>query len=132
MQYYASITAINIWFIPVGVASNNFKAVLQLFVNMEPQISKEDCIIGLQEVLPVELLFRDEIVKDPTTLFRLLRDYLFQKRFSYRQKQDTNKLMIGIKIFFLKTSRIVNILNKNYILYEQIVQVRNHEFRMHL
>lgn len=87
-------------FVPAGVASNNFKAVLQLFVNMEPQLPNEDCINGLQEDLTVEMLYCDEIIRGPTTLFRLLRDYLVLKGFRYRQHPDTNKLTYGLAVSF--------------------------------
>lgn len=61
-------------FILAGVASNNFKAVLHLCINVEPQFPKKDCILGLQEDLPVKVLFSDEIIRGLTALFRLLCD----------------------------------------------------------
>lgn len=51
------------------------KAVLLLYINMEPRLSNEDCIIGSEEDLPVEILFTVEIIERRNTLFWLLHEY---------------------------------------------------------
>lgn len=84
-------------FIRAGVTSNDFKMVLCSFINdMEPQLSNEDCTIGSYDDLPLETLFCDGIIKGPTKLGRLLRDYLVMKVFNYCQHPDTHMPMFGI------------------------------------
>lgn len=73
--------------------STNFTALLQMFTNMEPQVFNKISIIGLHEVLSVKKGFCDESTRDPTSLFRLLRNYLELKEFKYRQHSGNNKIM---------------------------------------
>lgn len=81
---------------PVDGESYNSKVILHFYINMEQKYRKEECIIGLQEYLTVEMLFCDIITRDPTKLFWPVREFQVIKGLNYRQHLDTNKLMFGI------------------------------------
>lgn len=61
-------------FSPVSKQKQEVKAVLDMLLRAEPQLSDEECIDGLRQDLGVELLYSGEIISGPTTLFRLIRD----------------------------------------------------------
>lgn len=47
----------------------DFRAILQVYVNGDSWLSNEECIIGLQEDLAVELTFCDEVIRCAATPF---------------------------------------------------------------
>lgn len=59
------------------------KAALSIYVQSGPKRPDEDCISGLQEDLPVELLFQEEVLQEPTTKFPILQDNLVLKGFNF-------------------------------------------------
>lgn len=63
-------------FVSDGVALIFFKAFPQLFTNTKLHIFYEDSTSGLWKHLPVKMMFCEEIIRCPATLFRLLREYL--------------------------------------------------------
>lgn len=96
-----------------GVASNNFKVALHFSVNMEPQLPNEDCIIGLQEELPVKTRFWNELLRGCITLFRLLDDYLATKDSVTASTRTQKNLGSELYISFPKSSRITNMCNNS-------------------
>lgn len=94
IEYYADFTETLSDFNPVGVASSNFKVVVYLFINTEPQLPNKDCIIGLQEDLPVEMLFFDGTLEGLSTLVWHLRDNLLMNGFNQRINPDSNKQVL--------------------------------------
>ena len=61
---------------PKSEIQGDFEAALSLFIERQPQPSKEDCINGLRDDLPVELLYSIDALKGPTTFYGIIRDYL--------------------------------------------------------
>lgn len=89
---------------PISTSDCQFKSVLALYVNADPQPSNEECIQGLQDDLTVEMLFQEEVLRGPTTLFRLLRDYIVTKGFNYVPCPGSNRIIKGIANSFFDTS----------------------------
>lgn len=85
---------------PVSQQLAEFKAALEFYVNRDPQLSNKECIEGLQEDLPVELLYSEDVIRAPTILFRLLRDYIVLKGFEYTQHPANNRIIYGIAFSF--------------------------------
>lgn len=65
------------------------QTVLQL-MKEEPQPSNEDCIIRIQEDLPIDNLFNYLTLDDSGDLYEVIRDYVSDKGFDYcRHPYDT-------------------------------------------
>ena len=79
-----------------------YKAALSLFIESEPQLSKEDCIDRLREDLSVEVLYSIDALKGPTTLYRIIRVYLSLNGVPYKQHPGSTKIAFGlVNIFFI-------------------------------
>lgn len=83
-------------FLPGSVKSQDLKAALVTTICAEPQPSNEEALEYLQEDLPVETLYNEELLKGPTTLFRVLRDYLVHIGVPYHPYPRNNRLAFGI------------------------------------
>lgn len=89
-------------FEPATVAGKELKSVLSLYLNMEPQLPKEDVISGLQEALPVETLFNFDVISGPTILFKVLRDYMLHQEHTYIPYPHRRELSYGIANSFFE------------------------------
>ena len=72
------------------------KSAMNILISEEPQPSDADCIQQLRDDLPPNTLFCSEMLSGPTTLFRLLRDYLILKGLTYSPHPGTSRLSHGI------------------------------------
>lgn len=63
--------------------SNKFKSALELYINTNPQSEKSEIVSGLQNYLSAEMVFEDNLIKEPMTLFRVLKDYLVLNEFGF-------------------------------------------------
>lgn len=64
-------------FHPVSTAITDFKSVLGLYINTEPQPNNFESISGLKNVLTVKMPWRRELITGPGTLFCIFRDNFF-------------------------------------------------------
>lgn len=78
-------------FNPTGSHDINVKAALQFWVNSDPLTSTGECILGLNENGSVEIVFHNDFVHGPTTLYHLVRNYLVLKGFVYEMQAGTNR-----------------------------------------
>lgn len=90
---------------PNGVATSIFKAISALFILREPELSDNECILGLLEDFTVEPIFWDGIINVPITLFRILCDYIMLKWFCYKRHPNTNKIIYGTAYFFFSVNK---------------------------
>lgn len=97
-------------FKPAIAASKNFKAVLNLYINCDPQQYEVEIFESLQVDLSVKLFYCNDQIHGPNTLFCVLRDYLVLERFKY-QHQKNNKLTYGIVSGFYTLSE-----NRTFVL----------------
>lgn len=67
---------------------------------MNPQPEKCKVISGLQEALPVETIYQNEVISCPTIVHRALCDYLVLNGHTYTMYSETNKLTYGIASSF--------------------------------
>lgn len=74
----------------------NMKAGLSVIINRNEQLNPEECINGLQKGPTIEFPYSEDVIRGPTTLFHVLRDYLVLKSFQYKQHLNTDKLLFGI------------------------------------
>lgn len=65
--------------------SAHSKAALNIFINRDPQLGSEETTIDLRNELTVDLLFSNEIIRGPNTLFQILREYSVLKGFKYKR-----------------------------------------------
>lgn len=83
-------------------ASQELKAVLILFVDAQPQLSDAEYVAGLREHLTTETLLNPEILIGPSTLYRILRDYLLRKGFGYVSHPSSSRIYKGLANCFLE------------------------------
>lgn len=81
---------------PFGIQTKELKSTLSLYVNMEPQLTNRQVISALKEDLPVTTLFHRNIVTSPSTLYKILREYLLLQGWEYTPHPDTDKIAYGI------------------------------------
>ena len=81
---------------PVRSAIKDVKAAIALIVCADPQPGDENCVMQLREDLPPGTLYSQEMVNGPTTLYRLLRDYLVLKGCHYQQHPESNRISFGL------------------------------------
>lgn len=93
-------------FNPTASLSVSAKAVLQSLVNFHPEPSNGECVNGFKEHLTVDLLFHEDLVHSITSLYRVLRDYLVSKGFSYQKHPNTHCPINGIAYSFFVTMKI--------------------------
>lgn len=93
----ADLSAFN----PHSNALKDFKATLELHINKEPQPSNEECLSNLQDDFTVDMLYSSEVLSGPTTLFRILRDYLILLGEAYIKHPEHPNLFYGIANSFL-------------------------------
>ena len=61
-----------------------------------PQPISDVCVSNLRADLPAEVLCAREMFQGPTALYRLIRDYLVVKGFSYTPHTTTNRISHGL------------------------------------
>lgn len=81
---------------PGRIPSAEFKATLFFYVLADSQFSDEKCINGLQQDLVVEILFQPDVLRGPRTIFRILRDFLTLKEFTFEMALGSNRVTTGI------------------------------------
>ena len=87
---------------PSSSGQADIKAALATFISQDPQLSNEECINTLRDDLPPEVLCPTEFLKGPTTLFRILRDYLTVKGLQYTPHPRSNRIAYGlVDMFFV-------------------------------
>ena len=87
---------------PSSSSQAGVKAALATIISQDPQPSDEDCINTLRDDLPPEVLYSSELLKGPTTLFRILSDYLMVKRLQYTPHPRSNRSAYGlVDMFFV-------------------------------
>jgi hypothetical protein len=72
------------------------KSALAMFVNAEPQLENDECISGIREDLPPNVLYSPDALQGPATLHRLLRHYLQLKNAVYTQHPENNRIIFGL------------------------------------
>ena len=78
---------------------------MELYINEDPQPPNVECITSLREDLPPEVLYSNEVIKGPTMLFRILRDYLSLKGLTYSQHPMSNRISHGlVNMFYVDPS----------------------------
>lgn len=85
---------------PSSSAQADVKAALATIIVQDPQPPAEDCIDALRDDLPPEVLYSKELLKGPTTLFRILRDYLTVKGLHYTAHARSNRIAYGLVDMF--------------------------------
>lgn len=85
---------------PSSSAQADVKAALATIISQDPQPSNEECINTLRDDLPPEVLYSTELLKGPTTLFRILRDYLAVKGLTYSPHPRSNRIAYGLVDMF--------------------------------
>lgn len=88
-------------FKPVATVQQEFKALLEVHINAEPQRPNAKTNKDLREDLSVDLHYSEENIKGGVVLFLLLRDYLVLKGFKYVPDPENNKIMFGLIKCFL-------------------------------
>lgn len=76
------------------------KAALKSYVSPDSQLSILECTDGLQEDLPVKLLYPKDDNRAPTILFCMPEDYLVLKVFLYIQYPENPKILYKISLSF--------------------------------
>ena len=87
-------------FKPATIKSQDLKAALETNICIDPQPTNEEALENLQEDITVDTLYNEEILSGPTTLFRVLRDYLVHIGIPYKQHPKKNLLSLGIALTF--------------------------------
>ena len=83
---------------PVSFAHKEFKAAVAAIMNSDPQPSNEECIQRVREEIPVECMFSRMNLTGPTTIYRILRDYLVLNGFQYSAHPQTSHRAISMGI----------------------------------
>ena len=87
---------------PSSSSQADIKAALATVISQEPQPPDEECINTLRDDLPPEVLYSSELLKGPTTLFRILRDYFTVKGLQYTPHPRRNRIAYGlVDMFFV-------------------------------
>lgn len=88
---------------PATQATDDFKAVLHLSVNKEPNKEMRPVLKDYKKTCSKTplLLYCDELIRGRTVLYRVLRDYLVLKHFHHERHPTTNKIMFGLVHCFL-------------------------------
>ena len=81
---------------PRSMIQYDVKATLGIHVLAEPQPESDVCIGNLREDLPPEVLYSKEMLRGPTVLYRLIRDYLVVKGLTYTPHLTTNRISHGL------------------------------------
>lgn len=105
----ASLKTILNGFEPYSVAGKELKSVLSLYMNMTPQPEKGQIISGLQDALPVETLFHHDIIRGPTVLYKVLRDYLVLQGHTYTAYPGKITLAMVLLIASSRTPKTVTL-----------------------
>ena len=74
----------------------NVRATILMHLATDPQPENEVLITHLREDLPVEVLYDQEIIRGPSTLYRVLRDYLVFNGLQYAQHEGSNRIVMGL------------------------------------
>jgi hypothetical protein len=96
MSSLASIRAQFAAFEPVTTIQIEIKSAMAVFINAEPQLSDDDCIAGIREDLPPNVLYASDALQGPSTLHRLIRQYLQLKGAVYTQHPENNRITFGL------------------------------------
>lgn len=75
--------------------------MLEVYVKAEHQRSNDEIISDIMQDLSAQLLYCEESIKRPITIFRLLRDYLILKGFGYIYDKEKQRVMYGLVNCFL-------------------------------
>lgn len=78
---------------PVSDAAKKLHAVTPTFVNLESQPESEEGISCLQEDLPPSVLYCPELSNGPSTLYRLLKDYLALNGVPYNPHPSVRRII---------------------------------------
>lgn len=84
---------------PSTTACADFEEVLSLLINIDSQLDADKCINNLN----VKLLYSNNVIQGPTTLFCLSWNYLVQKDFKNNRHLDTDKIMYQFVHCFFST-----------------------------
>jgi len=86
---------------PPSFPQKDIKATMALTIMKEPQWPDEVAVQALREDISAEVLYSDEMLRGPTTLFRILRDYLRHYGLEYSQGPGSNRISNGLVNMFL-------------------------------
>lgn len=87
---------------PQSGAQANIKAALEVYTDMEPQLSRDANIQGIRDDFPPQVLYNPEVTKGPHSLFRHIRDYLVLQGIQYEPAEGTNRIIYGLpKMLYL-------------------------------
>ena len=94
---------------PRSIIQCDVKATLSIHVSADPQPDPDVCISNLREDLPPEVLYAKEMLRGPTVLYRLIRDYLVVKGLAYTPHPTSNRISHGLvnMIYVDNTDRIL-------------------------
>ena len=67
-----------------------------MHLSADPQPSSEDLIPRLREDLPAEVLYDQENIRGPSTLNRILRDFLVLNGLEYSQREGSNRIVMRL------------------------------------
>ena len=67
-----------------------------MHLSADPQPPSEVLITRLREDLPVEVLYDLEYIRGPSTLYRILRDYLVFNGLQCSQHEGSNRIVMGL------------------------------------
>jgi hypothetical protein len=98
MSSLASIRAKFAAFEPVTKIQIEIKSAMAVFINAEPQLGDDDCIAGIREDIPPNVLYASDALQGPSTLHRLIRQYLQLKGAVYTQHPENNRITFGLTI----------------------------------
>lgn len=79
---------------------SELKAGLEVYVNRNPQLSNEECTSWLKEDLSADLIYWDEIMRGPGSLYRIVGNYLPLIVSQYTPHLDTQIIMRGLAYCF--------------------------------
>ena len=81
---------------PISPHQINVRATILMHLSADPQPPNEVLITRLREDLPVEVLYDQENIRGPSTLYRILRDYLVLNGLEYSQHEGSNRIVMGL------------------------------------
>ena len=81
---------------PISSAHGGIKAAMSVIIMADPQPSDEAAIRDLRQDLPPSVLYSEEALSGPHTLYRILRDYLVVKGCQYKQHPKSNRITYGL------------------------------------
>ena len=80
------------------------KEAWDFYVNMDPQMSNEECIKCLRKYFPPNVLYNPDALRGPHLFHRIFRDFIVLKGITYRQGTLSNRTVHGVPGSFYDTA----------------------------